>query len=100
MQNCPKKKIKTVSCPKLPKCDGVYAKLDTDLKIPKTTESSLLYSGQPYNCGPTPTCLNTCIYRLPNIPAETYTVYDTTLNGIDLTTNLSPSNFKTGCKLK
>ena len=100
MSDCPKKPVKKVNCQAPPKCDGTYSKLDPDLHFPTSTaNSALLYSRYPSDCIPNSTCMNSCVYRLPNIPAEQFSVYNTTLNGIE-PTNLSPNNFNAQCSIK
>lgn len=100
MPNCPLTPVKKIKCKSSQICKGSYSRLDRDLVTgPLKKQSSLLYSGQPYECPPVTTCMVAGVNQLPNIPKEQYSIYNSTLSGIE-PTNLMSNNFNKQCGAK
>ena len=98
--NCPEKKELKIPCKQPKECDGTHSIIDPDLHFPKdVTSSKVPYSRYPNECPPNQTCMNKCIYRLPNIPSNKFDICNTTLPGLE-NNNLAPNNFNHQCPSK
>jgi len=125
MSNCQLKQSVKSKCPQNNKCNGVYSSHDTIVttgkyystqkpNIIKKIESPKSYGGKLYDCPPVTSCMlnnnvkinkssiNYSSSKVPNIPNISYSVYDSTLEGLENNANdlYKMSNFNSKCNLK